>query len=216
MSDKPAASKSEAPKAEAGKPAADAAPAGGGMKAWLPLILAVVLMPVLAWVTTSFVIVPKVLKARETPAGHESEEPEAAAHDAGGEHAADDKHESGKDSHAKEPKKDAHGKDGAKGKKKQNYQISKLIVNVAGSMGTRYLMTSATLVGTKPDFKDLIEENKDQLLDLTIGVLSTKTINDLEKPGARNQIRSELISVYNNALGSGLVQEIYFTEFAIQ
>jgi flagellar basal body-associated protein FliL len=83
-------------------------------------------------------------------------------------------------------------------------------------MGTRYLMTSATLVGNQSDFKEIVEENKDQLLDLTISVLGTKTISDIEKPGARNQIRSELISVYNNALGSGLVQEIYFTEFAVQ
>ncbi|MGH7973851.1 MAG: flagellar basal body-associated FliL family protein [Limisphaerales bacterium] len=39
---------------------------------------------------------------------------------------------------------------------------------------------------------------------------------DLEKPGARNLIRSELISGFNNILGGPLVQEIYLTEFAIQ
>src|SRR6185295_1102296 len=108
-------------------------------------------------------------------------------------------------------KKEGKGTSG-KGGKKQSFQIAKLIVNVSGTAGTRYLMTSATLVGVKPDFKDLMEENKDQVLDLTIGSLSTKTIADLEKPGARNQIRSELISIYNNAFGANLVQEIYFTE----
>jgi flagellar FliL protein len=89
-------------------------------------------------------------------------------------------------------------------------------VNVAGSMGSRYLMTSFTLVGNNADFKDVLEENKDQLLDLANTSLASKSISDLEKPGARNQIRTELISIFNNALGGNYVQEIFFTEFAIQ
>jgi flagellar basal body-associated protein FliL len=83
-------------------------------------------------------------------------------------------------------------------------------------MGTRYLMTSFTLVGTANDFKTVVEENKDQLLDLANTAMASKSISDLEKPGARNQLRSELISIFNNALGGGFVQEIYFTEFAVQ
>ena len=80
----------------------------------------------------------------------------------------------------------------------------------------RYLLTSFTLVGGDPEFKGKIEQNKDRLMDLAMSTLSTKTIADLEKPGARNMIRSELISAFNGALGQGYVQEIYFTEFAIQ
>jgi flagellar FliL protein len=91
-----------------------------------------------------------------------------------------------------------------------------MLVNISGTMGTRYLMTSITLVGKDPDFKNKIEENKDQLLDLATGTLSSKTISDLEKPGIRNVIRSELISVFNTALGGPFVQEIYITELAIQ
>ena len=133
--------------------------------------------------------------------------------------------------HGEAPKKDAgaggHGekKDegkketkghGAAGKKKQNYPVAKVIVNVSGSMGSRYLMTSFTLVGTQNDFKEVLDENKDQLLDLASTTLASKTISDLEKPGSRNQIRAELISIFNNALGGSYVQEIFFTEFAIQ
>ena len=223
-------------KKEEAKPAAEAkaadghaAPAkSGGIGAFLPLIISVVLMPVLSVVTTKFLILPKVTQARETPHGEEGEE-----HAEEGGHGKEEKKAEG---HGKEPKKEegghgkeakkeegGHGKDdkgahgkSAAGKKKQTYQLTKMIVNVAGSMGTRYLLTSATLVGGKPDFKDVLEENKDQILDAAIGVLTTKTITDLEKPGARNQLRAELISVFNNALGSSLIQEIYFTEFAIQ
>ncbi|MEK7780692.1 MAG: hypothetical protein AAB370_04245 [Verrucomicrobiota bacterium] len=65
-------------KAEAPKPAEGAAPAsGGGIKPMLPLILNVVLMPVMAYVMTVFVLLPKMKSAGTTVharAGTESAE----------------------------------------------------------------------------------------------------------------------------------------------
>ncbi len=212
---------------------------GGGIKAFLPLIIMVVLMPALAFTTTQFLVIPKVVQARGDAAPHGEE----GAHgeeggDAHGEkkddghgakkddgHGAkkDDGHGAKKDDGHGAKKDDGHGKDakgghggGGGGKKKQTVPITKVIVNVAGSSGARYLMTSFTLAGSHGDFKTMIEDNKDQLLDLANTALASKTINDLEKPGSRNQIRAELISIFNNALGGGVVQEIYFTEFAVQ
>ncbi len=214
MSDKKEEAK---PEAAAGAPAAPAG--GGGIKALLPLVVTIVLMPVLAFVTTKFLIVPKILHAR----GGEAE-PEEAAEEGGDAHGAKPEAKHGEEKadkghgEAKKPEKAEHGekgKGGGKGKK-QTAQLSKMIVNVAGTAGTRYLMSSITIVGTHADLKGLIEENKDQLLDLANSALASKTISDLEKPGSRNQLRSELMSIFNNALGGTIVQEIYFTEFAIQ
>ena len=56
----------------------------------------------------------------------------------------------------------------------------------------------------------------DQLKDLARSTLSSKTIADLEKPGAVNLIKTELIAVFNNALGESVVKEIYIPEMAIQ
>jgi flagellar basal body-associated protein FliL len=75
---------------------------------------------------------------------------------------------------------------------------------------------NVTLVGTGADFKDRISKNQAQLQDLANGTLMTKTITDLEKPDSRNIIRSELLTVFNNALGGPVIQEIYITEQAIQ
>ena len=213
MSDKKEEAK---PEGAAGAPAAPAG--GGGIKALLPLVVTIVLMPVLAIVTTKFLIVPKILHARG------GEVPEEAAEEGGDAHGAkpeakhgDEKADKGH-GEAKKPEKAEHGekgKVGGKGKK-QTAQLSKMIVNVAGTAGTRYLMSSITIVGAHADLKGLVEENKDQLLDLANSALASKSIADLEKPGSRNQIRSELMSIFNNALGGNIVQEIYFTEFAIQ
>ena len=59
-------------------------------------------------------------------------------------------------------------------------------------------------------------DNDAQLRDMAMGALANKTLADLEKPGARNLIRTELINGFNNVLGDNSVQEIYITEFGIQ
>ena len=94
--------------------------------------------------------------------------------------------------------------------------LGRVLVNVAGSLGTRYLSSSITMVGSHKEFKDKIDRSRDQLLDMASSTLASKTIADLEKPGARNLIRTELITVFNHALGEGLIEEIYITEMAIQ
>jgi flagellar FliL protein len=180
---------------------AEAAPAApkstGDLKPWLPLLIAIVTMPLLAFVTTRFVLLPRMTRA--LAASSSSAAPDSSA--------------PATSSSASAPEA---GKTGAAGGTKVMVPMNKLLVNVAGTMGTRYLMTSVTLVGNTADFKDKIEGNKDQLMDLATGALCSKTIADLEKPGARNVIRSELMTVLNNALGGPVIQEIYITELAIQ
>jgi flagellar FliL protein len=173
-----------------------AAPKGGGFKSFLPLIITVILMPAIAWAMTTFVLVPKLQKslgAAPAPSEHATE--------GGGEHenAATEKE---------------HGL--KSGGSKETVTMTKLLVNVSGTMGSRYLLASLTISGGSSDFKAKVEKNEAKLRDMACTVLATKTINDLEKPGARNLVRSELLTGFNNILGANTVQEIYITEFAIQ
>ena len=101
--------------------------------------------------------------------------------------------------------------------KKISVPFNKLLVNIAGTMGARYLLVSVTLVGTGGEaFKAKVTENDAALRDMAMGALANKTLADLEKPGARNLIRTELINGFNNVLGDNSVTEIYITEFGIQ
>jgi flagellar protein FliL len=189
----------EGDKTAASSPApASAAPAVGGMKAWLPLVASIVLMPLMAYLTTTFFLLPKQRSEAATP-------PASAPASGGGEH-------------GKSEKEASHGgTDLGLGKSKFTAPLgSKVLVNLAGTLGTRYLLANITLVSPQASLKDLVERNDAELRDVAASVLATKTISDLEKPGARNLIRTELISVFNNVLGDGLVTELYLTEFAIQ
>lgn len=179
-----ASNRTESTPETAGDAAAQAPAASGGMKAWLPLIITVVLMPVLAYGMTSFVLLPRLQKGLGiSPAEHSSE---------------------------------AASKKGEASAKKESVTLNKLLVNVAGTMGQRYLLVSLSVVGADAEFRAKMQEAEPQLRDMACGTLATKTLADLEKPGARNLIRTELISGFNNILGGPMVQEIFLTEFAIQ
>lgn len=177
----------------------DAAPAPaakGGIKAFLPLIITILIMPAAAWAMTRFVLIPSVQKSLGVEAPHA-----AAAH------TTEEAPASG--GHGKEPAKDSGGA-------KESVTMTKLLVNVSGTMGSRYLLTSLTLMGNNAGFKAKFEKNEPKLRDMAGTILSTKTIADLEKPGGRNLVRSELLNGFNNVLGANAVQELFITEFAIQ
>jgi flagellar protein FliL len=168
-------------------PAKPAAAPSGGAKAWIPLIITILLMPALAFGVAQYVILPQLQKGL----GIKSETASSS-------------------SSSSETKKEGSGA------KEESVPMNKMLVNVAGTMGARYLLVSVSVAGTGSGFKDKMTEHDAQLRDMACSSLATKTLADLEKPGARNLIRTELISGFNNILGDSSVQDIYFTEFAIQ
>jgi flagellar FliL protein len=164
--------------------AAAPAPARGGITPWLPLIITILLMPVLAYATTVFVLLPRIQTGlgMTTPAAEPGAKPKATA----------------------------------PGAKKITVPINKLLVNVAGTMGSRYLLVSMSLASTDPAFQQKMTDADAALRDAASSALASKTLADLEKPDERNLIRTELLSSFNNILGSDEVSELYLTEFAIQ
>jgi flagellar protein FliL len=177
----------------AAKTEAAAAPKKGG-GSFLPLILNIVLMPAIAYGLTVFVLIPKIQGGK------------GASH----EEAADGGH--GGDSHG-----GGGGSHGKSSKGKVTVPLGgKILVNVSGTAGTRYLVANITLVGKDATLKTKAEENDLQLRDLAMSILGSKTISDVDKPGMRNIIRAELIAAFNDVLGKEMVGDIYFTEFAIQ
>ena len=170
--------------AAAAETPAPAPKTGGALKAWLPLIITVLLMPALAYGMTVFVLLPRI----QTGLGITTPTAEAAA----------------------KPKPTAPGA------KKFTVALNKLLVNVAGTMGSRYLLVSISVTSTDPAFQQKMTDNDAALRDAASSTLSSKTLADLEKPDERNLIRTELLTGFNNIIGSDEVSELYLTEFAIQ
>lgn len=168
-----------------------AAPARG-LKAWLPTIAVLLLAPAATWATVEFVVVPRLQKKLATATS--GEKPAEAAPAAG---------KSGK-----------AGKDGKESA--PTYEFQNVVVNLAGTMGTRYLKTSFLITGVDANIKAVFEAAKPKLTDVTLNVLSSLTLADLEEPGAKNVIREKLVAAYNQALGRKVAEQVYFSDFVIQ
>ncbi len=162
---------------------------------WGPVIAMIVLMPAITYGMAEFLILPKIRGV-----ALEKEVHGAAAKKEGGGHGE---------------AKGAHGK-GAEESTRFTYDFDNIVVNLSGAMGTRYLKTSFTAYSENAELKKIIEENKKQLLDVAITVLGSRTLADLEQPGAKNVVRSDLTANFNQAMKSDLIGQIYFSEFVVQ
>ena len=89
-------------------------------------------------------------------------------------------------------------------------------MNLAGTMGTRYLKTTFLVTGVDAGIKTVFDAAKPRLTDVTLNVLSSLTLADLEEPGAKNVIREKLVAAYNQALGKKVAEQVYFSDFVIQ
>ena len=160
----------------------------------MPLILSIVLAPALTWAVGTFVLIPQLQK--KLAAVPTTDEAPAAAEGVKAE---------GKG-----------GKEGKEGKDAASYEFQNVVVNLAGTMGTRYLKTSFLVTGSEPNIKSTFEANKPRLTDVTLNVLSSLSLADLEEPGAKNVLREKLVTAYNQALGRKVADQVYFSDFVVQ
>ncbi|HEX2101128.1 MAG TPA: flagellar basal body-associated FliL family protein [Candidatus Synoicihabitans sp.] len=170
--------------------------AKGGLKAWIPTIVALVVAPSACWAVATFVLVPQLRQSLQADLGVEAAPAVATA---------PAKAEGG------------HGKGkGTEAAASNAYKFENVVVNLAGTMGTRYLKTTFLVTGSQPDLIARFEAVRPQLLDITIAVLSSLTLHDLEEPGAKNVIREKLVNSYNQALGQRVAEQVYFSDFVVQ
>ncbi len=169
------------------KSAAAAAPSRPGSAA---AVGSIVLAPALSWAVCQFVLLPKLQKAIAAPL------PAASADAAAG--------------------GDAAPKDGKEKNAPPTYEFTNVVVNLAGTMGTRLLRTSFIVTGPAADLHTVFDSNKAKMTDVTLNVLSSLTLSDLEEPGSRNVLREKLVAAYNQSLGRKVADQIYFSDFVVQ
>lgn len=121
-----------------------------------------------------------------------------------------------KDSHGK-PEKAGHGKEkSGHGKEKRAvYKIENLIVNPAGSAGSRFLMTSVSIECEDEATETALRERDDEVRDRVIAVLERRTLDSLTRPGAREELKGELAAALE-PLAEGATLHVYLPQFVIQ
>lgn len=202
-------------------PAATETPANGaapeekpkGGSPMLPIILVIVLVPVLCYGMTNFLLLPKIKAMVHGAEVAEADSHGEAKEEAG--HGHGEKKAEKKPEKKKEEKKGGHG-GGHGGGEEANFEFGTTIVNLAGAGGARYLRTNFVVTGDDKNFPEVMKSNLSALRDTAINVLSSQSLSILDAPGGKNVVRNELISQFNRTLGGEVVEQIYFSEFVVQ
>jgi len=96
------------------------------------------------------------------------------------------------------------------------HPIENLVLNPAGSNGTRFLMVTATFevkdAGADQRMKDREAEVRDHILSL----LSKKTVEELTDVNAREPIKREVLNAVAPLFPKGDVVKVFFPQFVIQ
>lgn len=208
MPPKPEATPGSAPGTPNPKEAAAAAApavAESGSKSLMgtlvPVILVVILAPLASWAVAQFLIIPQMEKKLNAAIGASGVPGEKVPMMV--------ESEKGGGGHGGASKK-------ADGGPSNTYEFNNVVVNLSGTMGTRYLKTSFIVTSKEPALREIFVGNKPKMVDVTLNVLSSLSLADLEEAGAKNIIREKLINAYNQALGKKIAEQIYFSDFVVQ
>jgi len=96
------------------------------------------------------------------------------------------------------------------------YVVKDLIVNPAGTNGLRFLLTTIGLEVTSEETVKELEKRDVQVHDSIIGVLTSKTLPELDDMAVRDSLKSSIKVAINQELTTGSVMNVYFSKFIIQ
>jgi flagellar basal body-associated protein FliL len=181
---------------------------------WASLILIMLAIPVVTVVVMEFVVIPKLAKSMVSELSSDHGAAAAAGGDAAAVAAAAES-DGGHGAAAEEKSGGGHG-GGSASAPLNRMVFDKMVTNVAGTKGTRFLHVTFEIMGQDSRLRSLVKERKSQVNDAVITVLANQTIQGLEATGGRNMLRISLIDGINTALDLSIVEELYFLEMIIQ
>lgn len=146
----------------------------------------------------TFVLAPKLVP------------PVAAVADSGAEHGEEAKGE-------EEGEGGEHGKKGeGEGSAPKMVNLDNIIVNPAGSQGTRFLMTSIAIATEDEKLETALRDRSVELKDKVITALEVMTMQQLTSAGARDTVKTRIQSMVVAMLGGKPKVKVFVPQFVIQ
>ena len=109
------------------------------------------------------------------------------------------------------------GKDGEKKAGATVHTMDNLVLNPAGSNGTRFLMAAVAAEVKDEKVKEEMNGRDAELRDAVLRVLGERTVDQLADMSLREGIKKEVIDSLNSRLQSkNAVKRVYFPQFVIQ
>lgn len=98
----------------------------------------------------------------------------------------------------------------------QIFLLKEVLVNPAGTNGTRFLLTSIGFEVSSLEAKLELEKKEVQVRDMMNTVLTSKSLAELIDYQKREDIRSEIMQRVGELVKSGALKKVYFSKFIIQ
>lgn len=96
------------------------------------------------------------------------------------------------------------------------WPIENLVLNPAGSNGTRFLMVSATFEMKDEAAKEAAKDKEAEVRDVLLALLGKKPIDQLTDIGQRDAIKKEVLTAVSAVFPKGTVTRVFFPQFVIQ
>lgn len=108
------------------------------------------------------------------------------------------------------------GEEGEGGAEPNIYIVKDVILNPAGTNGTRFLLTTVGFEVSNAEAKKEIEAKDVQVRDALNTILTAKSLTTLSMPENRDSIRLEISERVGKLLRTGKLTSVYFSKFIIQ
>lgn len=124
--------------------------------------------------------------------------------------------------HGEEPAKEGeaggeHGKKGeGEGEAPKMVTLDNIIVNPAGSQGSRFLMTSVAIATEDEKLQEGLKDRQVELRDKITTVLEVMTLQQLTAPGARDSVKARIQTMVVSMLGGKPKLKVFVPQFVIQ
>lgn len=91
-----------------------------------------------------------------------------------------------------------------------------LTVNLKEENGRNYLKTTITLEIVDKKWVEEVQSKMTMLSDAAITILSEKSLEDLKKPNAKDELKKELLKEFSYYFQKSQIRQILFEEFIYQ
>ncbi|CAN5238478.1 N/A [soil metagenome] len=99
---------------------------------------------------------------------------------------------------------------------KTMHVVDNLVLNPAGSGGTRFLMVNATFEVKDAAALELMKTHDAEVRDILLAELGHKTVEELTDTAARDALKKEMLLSLSPLFPAGSLKRVFFPQFVIQ
>lgn len=96
------------------------------------------------------------------------------------------------------------------------YLIENLVLNPAGSNGTRFLLLSVAIAAKDEGTIERLKSRDSEIRDHILRLFGSKSVDQVWAASERDGLRKDVMAVLNSLFPAGSIKTVYFPQFVIQ